>query len=222
MFGWLSPDSHGLWLVCGHLPPLVLYSNYEFLALGKLVLVSWVMSVLHSLLESLMLLWLSFCTALKIPHFFCQLRQMAQSACSDNFLNSMVMYFATGLSGDISVVGILYCYSKVVSSVLGISSAQGKYKAFSTCASHLSVVSLFYCMSLGVYFNSVATHSSHSSATASVIYTVVIPMLNPLIYSPRKKDIKGALKNLFGKRTLKGTFFLGWRSVMIAVIRPSD
>ena len=134
---------------------------------------------------------------------------MVQSACSDNFLNSMVMYFATGQPGDISVVGILYCYSKVVSSVLGISSAQGKYKAFSTCASHLSVVSLFYCMSLGVYFNSVATHSSHSSATASVIYTVVIPMLNPLIYSPRKKDIKGALKSLFGKRTLKRTFFLG-------------
>nr|XP_036872119.1 olfactory receptor-like protein OLF4 [Manis javanica] len=81
--------------------------------------------------------------------------------------------------------------------------------AFSTCASHLSVVSLFYCTSLGVYLSSAATQSSHSSATASVMYTVVTPMLNPFMYSLRNKDIKRTLKRLFGKETIKGLIVLG-------------
>ena len=91
--------------------------------------------------------------------------------------------------------------SKIVSSIRGISSAQGKYKAFSTCASHLSVVSLFYCTGLGVYLSSAATHSSHSTATMSVMYIVVTPMLNPFIYSLRNEDIKRALKAFFVKQT---------------------
>ncbi|XP_034509133.1 olfactory receptor-like protein OLF4, partial [Ailuropoda melanoleuca] len=139
---------------------------------GLLVLVTWIISLLHSLLESLMMLQLSFCTEVEIPHFFCELNQMIQLACSDTFLNNMVMYFAAMLLGGAPLSGILYSYAKIVSSILGISSAQGKYKAFSTCTSHLSVVSLFYCTSLGVYLSSAATQSSHASAVASVMYTV--------------------------------------------------
>ncbi|NP_001377851.1 olfactory receptor 7A17-like [Equus przewalskii] len=170
---------------------------------GLLVLVSWIMCILNSLLQSLMVLQLSFCTNLEIPHFFCELNQMVQLACSDTFINNMVMYFAAVLMGGGPFAGILYSYSKIVSCIRGISSAQGKYKAFSTCASHLSVVSLFYCTMLGVYLSSAATHSSHSSATASVMYTVVTPMLNPFIYSLRNKDIKRALKAFFVKETTK-------------------
>ncbi|XP_029773677.1 olfactory receptor 7A17-like [Suricata suricatta] len=159
---------------------------------GWLVLVSWIMCILNSLLQSLSL-WLSFCTHLHIPHFFCELNQMLQLACSDTFLNKVVMYLAAVLLGGGPFAEILYSYSKIVSSICGISSAQGKYKAFSTCASHLSIVSLFYCTMLGVYLSSAATHSSRSSATASVMYTVVTPMLNPFIYSLRNKDIKESL-----------------------------
>uniref|UniRef100_A0A8C0PPA4 G-protein coupled receptors family 1 profile domain-containing protein n=1 Tax=Canis lupus familiaris TaxID=9615 RepID=A0A8C0PPA4_CANLF len=153
-----------------------------------LVLVSWIISVL------LMMLRLSFCTHFQIPHFFCELNQMIQLACSDTFLNNMVMYFAAVLLGGGPFAGILYSYSKIVSTICGISSALGKYKAFSTCASHLSVVSLFYCTILGVYLSSAAPQSSHSSAVASVMYTVVTPMLNPFIYSLRNRDIKKALR----------------------------
>ena len=124
---------------------------------------------------------------------------MVQFACSDTFLNNIVMYFAAVLLGGGPFVGILYFYSEIVSSIRRISSAQGKYKAFSTCASHLTVVSLFYCMMLGVYLSSAATHNAHSSATASVMYTVITPMLNPFIYSLRNKDMKRALKTLFVK-----------------------
>ncbi|KAB0362666.1 hypothetical protein FD754_006822, partial [Muntiacus muntjak] len=164
---------------------------------GLLVLVSWVINVLHSFLQTLMVLRLSFGREVIIPHYFCELKQLVQLACSDTLLNDMVMYLATVLLGGAPLAGILYSYSRIVSSICGISSAQGKYKAFSTCASHLSVVSLFYCTCLGVYLSSAATQSSHSSATASVMYTVVTPMLNPFIYSLRNKDIKRALKAFF-------------------------
>ncbi|XP_045402578.1 olfactory receptor 7A17-like [Lemur catta] len=165
---------------------------------GLLVLVSWIMGVLHSSLHSLMVLRLTFCMDLEIPHFFCELNQITHLACSDTFLNDVVMYLAAMLLGGGCLIGILYSYSKIISSVRAISSAQGKCKAFSTCASHLLVVSLFYCTSLGVYLSSAATHNSHSSATASVMYTVVTPMLNPFIYSLRNKDIKRALKDSLG------------------------
>ncbi|XP_026346302.2 olfactory receptor 7A17-like [Ursus arctos] len=163
-----------------------------------LVLMSWMMSALNSLSQSLMVLWLSFCREVGISHFFCEINQVVQLACSENFLNDMVMHFAAGLLGGASLAGILYSYSKIISSICGISSAQGKYKAFSTCSSHLLVVSLFYCTGLGVYLSSAAPQSSHASAVASVMYTVVTPMLNPFIYSLRNRDIKGALKRIVG------------------------
>ncbi|XP_047630355.1 olfactory receptor 7A17-like [Phacochoerus africanus] len=175
---------------------------------GLLVLVSWILSVLNSLLQSLMVLQLSFCTDLEIPHFFCDLNQMFKLACSDTFVNDTVLHVSTGLLAGGPLAGILYSYSKIVSSICRISSAQGKHKAFSTCASHLSVVSLFYCSVLGVYLISAATHSSSSTAVASVMYTVVTPMLNPFIYSLRNKDIKGALKRFNGMAGMKGSVIL--------------
>nr|XP_027811188.1 olfactory receptor 7A17-like [Marmota flaviventris] len=166
---------------------------------GFLVLVSWVTSALNSLLHSLMVLRLSFCTDLEIQHFFCEPNQVVHLACSDTFLNDLVVYITAVLLAGCPLSGILYSYSRIVSSICAISSAQGKYKAFSTCVSHLSVVSLFYCTLLGVYLSSAVTQNSPSSATASVMYTVVTPMLNPFIYSLRNKDIKCALKTLFEK-----------------------
>ena len=147
-----------------------------------------------------------------MPHFFCELNQMVQLSCSDIFLNNLLIYFGTGLLGGGTLAGIFYSYFKVVSSICGMSSAQGKFKAFSTCASHLSAVSLFYCTSISVYLSSATTPSSHSGAAASVMYTVVTPMLNPFIYSLRNKDIKGALKRFIGVETIKGLIGQGWRS----------
>ncbi|XP_043768241.1 olfactory receptor-like protein OLF4 [Cervus elaphus] len=170
---------------------------------GLLVLISWVLIALHSLLHSLMVLRLSFCPEMQIPHFFCELSQVVQLASSDNFLNNIVMYFAAVLMGVGPFAGILYTYSKIVSCICKISSAQGKYIAFSTCVSHLVVVSLFYFTALGVYLSSADTHTSHSSTIASVMYTVVTPMLNPFIYSLRNQDIKGALKRFYFMPTLK-------------------
>ncbi|ELW64367.1 Olfactory receptor 7A17 [Tupaia chinensis] len=173
---------------------------------GQLALASWTIGALHALLHSLMALRLSFCTRVEIPHFYCDFTKLVHLACSDAFINDMVMYFTSLLLGGGPLSGILYSYCKIVSSIHTIPSAQGKHKAFSTCASHLSVVSLFYCTGLGVYLSSAATHSSHSSERASVMYTVVTPMLNPFIYSLRNKDIKRALKRLFGAKDKRTDF----------------
>ncbi|EHA98141.1 Olfactory receptor 19, partial [Heterocephalus glaber] len=167
---------------------------------GYLVLGSWITAALNSLLQTLTGLRLSFCTDLEIPHFVCDLNQLVLLACSDTFVNDMVMYFAAVLLGGGPLAGILYSYANVVSrlrTICAISSTQGKYKASSTYASHLSVVSLFYCTLLGVYLSSSVTQTSHSTARASVMYSVVTPMLNLCIYSLRNKDIRGALRRLF-------------------------
>ncbi|XP_033615426.1 olfactory receptor 7A10-like [Fukomys damarensis] len=121
-----------------------------------LVLACWILSVLNAMLHSLMVLRL-FCSDLEIPHFFCELNQIVHHACSDPLPNDVVTYVAAVLLAVGPLAGILYSYFKMISSIRAISSAQGKYKAFSTCASHLSVVSLFYSTSLGVYFSSAVT-----------------------------------------------------------------
>ncbi|XP_063084602.1 olfactory receptor 7A40-like [Cavia porcellus] len=164
---------------------------------GSLVLACWITSALNSLLQTLMALRLSFCADVEIPHFVCELNQLVLLACSDTFANDMVIYFAAMLLGGGPLAGILYSYAKIVSAIHAISSAGGKYKAFSTCVSHLSVVSLFYCTVLGVYLCSSVTQNSQATARASVMYSMVTPMLNPFIYSLRNKDIVGGLRRLF-------------------------
>ncbi|XP_008964372.2 putative olfactory receptor 7A2 [Pan paniscus] len=164
---------------------------------GLLVLVSWIVSILYSLLQSIMALQLSFCSELKIPHFFCELNRVIHLACSYTFINDMMMNFTSVLLGGGCLAGIFYSYFKILCCMCSISSAQGMNKALSTCASHLSVVSLFYCTGVGVYLSSAATHNSLSNAAASVMYTVVTSMLNPFIYSLRNKDINRALNRFF-------------------------
>ncbi|XP_075409187.1 olfactory receptor 7A17-like [Tenrec ecaudatus] len=164
---------------------------------GLFLLGSFLLSALDSLLQDLMVLRLSFCTQLEIPHFFCELNQVIQLACSDTFLNVLIMYIASVFLILTPLMFIILSYSKIVSSILRLSSTEGKYKAFSTCGSHVSVVVLFYCTFLGVYLSSADNQNSKESAVASVMYTVIIPMLNPFIYSLRNKDMKQAFKKFF-------------------------
>ncbi|KAB0387171.1 olfactory receptor 7C2-like [Muntiacus reevesi] len=163
---------------------------------GLLALGSWSLSVTGSLLETLTVLRLSFCMNMKIPHFFCDLLEVLKLTCSDTLINNIVVYFVVIVLGVFPLFGIFFSYSQIFSSILRIPSARGKYKAFSTCGSHLFVVSLFYGTGLGVYLSSAVTSSSRTSLVASVMYTTVTPMLNPFIYSLRNRDMKGALGRL--------------------------
>nr|XP_005588319.1 PREDICTED: olfactory receptor 7C2 [Macaca fascicularis] len=163
---------------------------------GLLVLGSWYISVMGSLLETLTILRLSFCTNMEIPHFFCDPSEVLKLSCSDTFINNIVMYFMTIVLGVFPLSGILFSYSQIFSSILRVSSARGLHKAFSTCGSHLSIVSLFCGTGLGVYLSSAATPSSRRSLMASVMYSMVTPMLNSFIYSLRNRHMKGSLGRL--------------------------
>ncbi|XP_008586383.1 PREDICTED: olfactory receptor 7C2-like [Galeopterus variegatus] len=169
-----------------------------------LILGSWIMSVLGSLLETLTALRLSFCTSMEIANFFCDLPEVLKLACCETLINNIVVYFVTIVLGVFPLSGILFSYSQIFLSILRISSSNGKCKAFSTCGSHLSVVSLFYGTGLGVYLSSAASLSSSASLMSSVMYTMVTPMLNPFIYSLRNRDMKGALRRLLSKALNEG------------------
>ncbi|XP_061044578.1 olfactory receptor 7D4-like [Eubalaena glacialis] len=166
---------------------------------GLLVLMCWLIIFCVALVHILLLRRLTFCIGTEIPHFFCELAQILKAPCSDTLINNICLYVATALLCIFPLTGILFSYSQIVSSLMRISSAVGKYKVFFTCGSHLSVVSLFYGTSLGVYLTSTLTHSSQRSSVVSEMYTVVTPMLNPFIYSLRNKDVKGALGRLLSR-----------------------
>ncbi|KAM9095505.1 olfactory receptor 7D4-like [Sarcophilus harrisii] len=166
---------------------------------GLLVLLSWIISILNTLLLILNVKQLSFCTDQEIQHFFCDLSEVLKLSCSDTFITYVLLYFAAGLLGMIPFAGILFSYAQIFSSILKVPSPQGKYKAFSTCGSHLSVVSLFYGTGFGVYLCSLVTHSSWKKTVASAMYAVITPLLNPFIYTLRNKDIKNALRKLISR-----------------------
>ncbi|MBZ3871523.1 Olfactory receptor 7E24 [Sciurus carolinensis] len=165
---------------------------------GFLVLGSFLISLLESQLHNLIALQFTTFKDVKIANFFCDPSQVLNLSCSGTFTNIIVMYFVGALFGIFPISGILFSYYKIVSTILRTPSSGGKYKAFSTCGSHLSVV-LFYGTGFGVYLGSAVSHSSRKAAVASVMYTVLTPMLNPFIYSLRNRDIKSTLKRLHSR-----------------------
>ncbi|XP_004632929.1 olfactory receptor 18-like [Octodon degus] len=158
-----------------------------------LVLVSFLFSLFYSQLHNFIALHFVYFKNVDIANFFCEPSQIINLVCSDSITKYIVMYLFGSISAFLPLLGIFFSYYKIISSILRVSSSGGKYKAFSTCGSHISVVCLFYGTAIGVYLHSALSHSPRNSAVASVLYTVVTPMLNPFIYSLRNRDIKNAL-----------------------------
>ncbi|XP_021106835.1 olfactory receptor 7G2 isoform X2 [Heterocephalus glaber] len=170
-----------------------------------LVLLSLLVTTVNALPHSLMALRLSFCSNLEIPHFFCELAEVIKLPCSDTRINYLLMYLGTSLFAGVPFSGIIFSYTQIVSSILRIPSVGGRYKAFSTCGSHLSVVSLFYGTGLGVYMSSAVSDSSVKNSVSSMMYIVIPQMLNPFIYSLRNKEMKETLRHLIGQEVLFST-----------------
>ncbi|KAG3280433.1 olfactory receptor 18-like, transcript variant X1 [Ictidomys tridecemlineatus] len=162
----------------------------------RLVLVSFLFGLLDSQVHNLITIHFSYFENVDIANFFCDPSQVLGLACSDTFTVNILMYFVGAIYGFLPLIGIIFSYYKIISSILRIPSSGGKYKAFSTCGSHLSVVCLFYGTGIGVYLFSNKSSSTKKGTVASVMYTVVTPMLNPFIYSLNNKDIKSALWRL--------------------------
>ncbi|XP_027281960.1 olfactory receptor 1468-like [Cricetulus griseus] len=171
------------------------------LCVGLLVL-SWVLTTFHVMLHTLLLARLSFCEDNVIPHFFCDISPLLKLSCSDTHVNELVIFIMGGLFIVIPFLLIIVSYAQIVSSILKVSSVRGIHKVFSTCGSHLSVVSLFYGTIIGLYLCPSANNSTVKETVMAMMYTVVTPMLNPFIYSLRNRDMKGALARLLCKKKI--------------------
>ncbi|XP_055989933.1 olfactory receptor 5A1-like [Sorex fumeus] len=145
---------------------------------------------LNSLLQTIPCFNLYYCKSNVIQHFFCNLPQIVVLSCSSPFITQIILFLEALFIGLGSLVIILLSYGFITASILKISSIKGSAKAFNTCASHLAVVSLFYGTALS------SVHPNKQDKALSVFYAIVIPMLNPLIYSLRNKEIKEALKRV--------------------------
>ncbi|XP_028722848.1 olfactory receptor 1468-like [Peromyscus leucopus] len=167
-----------------------------------LLVLTWVFTMLYSLLHTLLLARLSFCGDNVIPHFFCDISALFKLACSDTYINELLIIVLGGLIIGIPFLLIVVSYVRIVGSILKVSSARVIHKIFSTCGSHLSVVSLFYGTIIGLYLCPTGNNSTVKETAMAMMYTVVAPMLNPFIYSLRNRDMKDALRRVLCKKKI--------------------
>nr|CAI9703372.1 unnamed protein product [Rangifer tarandus platyrhynchus] len=158
---------------------------------------SWSLGILNTLINVPLAMKMDFCDTHIIPHYSCELPSLFLLSCSDVSTNLIVMFCSLIPHGLVTSLSIFFSYACIVSTILSITSTSGRSKAFSTCSSHLTTVILFYGSGFLRYFT--PTSGSSLELVFSVLYSVVIPMLNPLIYSLRNKEVKAALQRTLGK-----------------------
>ncbi|KAM4845658.1 olfactory receptor 5W2-like [Thomomys bottae] len=162
----------------------------------RLLMGVYVVGTADGLIHTVLAFRLCFCGSNVINHFFCDLPALFLLSCSDTQLNELVLFSLFGFIELSTISGVLVSYCYIISSVLKIRSVEGRFKAFSTCASHLTAVAIFQGTILYMYFRPSSSYSLDQDKMTSLFYILVIPMLNPLIYSLRNKDVKEALGKL--------------------------
>ncbi|XP_075462932.1 olfactory receptor 5V1-like [Ascaphus truei] len=168
---------------------------------AQLALASWCFGILDSMTYVSLLSRYSFCRYNVINHLFCDLKPLLELSCSGTQSVELAIQVSGVLFGFTPLVFIIITYVLIISTILSIRTNDGKRKAFSTCSSHLTVVILFFGIILSMYMRPKSAYSIEQDKVFAVLYTCFIPMLNPVIYSLRNKDIKQAL------RKLRRTFF---------------
>ncbi|XP_078502668.1 olfactory receptor 5J3-like [Lissotriton helveticus] len=174
--------------------PLLYLSVMNHRACVLLVTSAYAAGFLHSLIETCITFRLSFCASNAIQHFVCDIPPLLELSCTDTTFNTLVLSIFGAIILIFSLLVIFISYGYIIATVLRINSTSGRKKAFSTCASHLTAVTLAYATVSYVYIW--PSTSIDQKSVATVFYTMVIPMLNALIYSLRNKDIKAALRNI--------------------------
>ncbi|ELR49246.1 hypothetical protein M91_02060, partial [Bos mutus] len=139
------------------------------------------------------------CWLMEIDHFFCDIPAVLKLACADTSIYEALIYVCCILMLLLPFSVISVSYLLIFVTVLRMHSAEGRKKAFATCSSHMAVISLFYGAALITYMRPQTYHSSKQDKVVSAFYTMITPMLNPLIYSLRNKEVAGALKKLLGR-----------------------
>ncbi|XP_051476908.1 olfactory receptor 1052-like [Apus apus] len=168
-----------------------------------LVVGSYLGGVLNSILQTTFIARLPFCSSNVINHFFCDVPPLLALSCASTYVSEMILFSLAGVIELSTISTILVSYLFISFAILRIRSAAGRQKAFSTCASHLTAVTLLYGTTIFMYLRPSSSYSLNTDKVVSVFYTVVIPMLNPLIYSLRNQEVKEALRKTAGRVTVK-------------------
>lgn len=164
----------------------------------QMATISWVTGCLTALLETSFALQIPLCGNV-IDHFTCEILAVLKLACMSSLFMDMVMLVVSILLLPIPMLLICISYGFILSTILRISSTEGRNKAFSTCGAHLTVVILYYGAALSMYLKPSSSNSQEIDKIISLLYGVLTPMLNPIIYSLRNKEVKEAVKKLLGK-----------------------
>ncbi|XP_001516121.3 olfactory receptor 13A1 [Ornithorhynchus anatinus] len=180
--------------ICQPLHYSTMMSKTACVALAAFV---WSIGGLNSVILTGLVLRLSFCGPNLVPHFFCEIPPVLLLSCTPTYWNDILTITADIFLAGLNFLLTMVSYSFIISSVMKIRTREGKKRAFSTCSSHLTVVTLYYSTVLYTYIRPVLGTSGFLDKSASVLYTVLTPTLNPLIYTLRNKDVKVALKKLF-------------------------
>ncbi|XP_053308379.1 olfactory receptor 1019-like [Spea bombifrons] len=159
----------------------------------QLVAGSWIIGAVNALIHNVLTFTLPFCGSNRIDHFFCDVPPILELACADTRINEIVLFAVAGCVIIGSFLLTMISYVKIVSTVFSVNSGSGRKKAFSTCTSHFTVVSIFYGSGIFMYFRPKSSYSMHKDSLASLLYAVIAPLLNPFIYSLRNNDVKVAL-----------------------------
>ncbi|CAM5153267.1 unnamed protein product, partial [Eretmochelys imbricata] len=162
----------------------------------QLVSGAWTIGFLYALLNTVFTFRLHFCGPNEIRHFSCELPPLLQLSCTDTFTNQVVLFTSAVMLGAISFLLILISYIHIISTILRMSSVQGKQKTFSTCSSHMIVVGLLYLGAFIQYTKPSSISSVALDEMVSIQYSILTPMLNPIIYSLKNKEVKTALRNI--------------------------
>ncbi|XP_013930240.1 PREDICTED: olfactory receptor 1019-like [Thamnophis sirtalis] len=155
---------------------------------------SYLIGLVNAVTQTVSTFQLSFCGSNVINHFFCDVPPLLSLSCSDTSINEMVLFIFATILGIFTSTEIMVSYGFILTAILRINSSEGKQKAFSTCASHMAAVTIFYGTSVFMYLRPSSSYVLGQDKWASVFYTIVIPMLNPLIYSLRNKEVKNVLR----------------------------
>ncbi|KAG8545210.1 hypothetical protein GDO81_021217 [Engystomops pustulosus] len=166
---------------------------------AQLVAICWVLSTTNAILHTSLTWRLSYCESNQINHYLCDMVPLFKLSCSDTTVNQLVIF----TEGSVVVAGpfvfITASYVRIIFVILKIRSAKGRRKVFSTCSSHLGVVTFYFGTIMFMYFRPSSSYSLTKDRIASVMYTVLAPMLNPFIYTLRNKDVQQASRKLFAK-----------------------
>lgn len=163
----------------------------------NVAVICWVVGFICPTFPSFMLAKISFCSPNKINHFFCDAGQIFRLSCTDTYSIQVIGY---GFSSVIVMATLLFTlgsYVQIVITILKMSSAAARRKTFSTCASHLSVVTIYFATLIFMYVRPAVKYKSNANKIVAVFYSVITPLLNPMIYTLRNKDVKEALKKTF-------------------------